>query len=611
MKTTYLISIILLTGLFACNNSDIEENIDFAKEYPEADAVYLTMTKEYTLNKNGSVDFYYSHKLKLLTHMSFNRLYGETFIVYDPKLQELKINKAETKMADGKITHSPENAFNEVLPRGAANAPAYNHLREMVITHTGLELDAIIDLDYILSSKKRYFPVFVGYEVLSASSPIRELNIIIKVPKGKDFKFSSVNCGIELQQSEENNFKVYSFTMNNIPANTGERNIDKNIYPAIFFSTDNMETVHKKFTDQDAFKFETCKGIDKYIEENKIKKLTILEALKIQKHIVNNVNHYHLPLKYTAYKVRTAAEVWKSNGGTTLEKTLLLTTLFKKYGFEATPMAITENHLFDIKTGNIDIFNEYVVRLKFDDGFYYLSAIHENAQNLKFNIDNRSAISLEEFAEKIIVDEERLNNEIKISGTINIDNKKLINGELKGVFAGECNTFYKLEQDKNSAKSLLSGITVFKANIENSDYNYSNISFKLKDVDVFKEQSEYYFWKLPQATTGIKNWHIDYLSSNRKTSFSVPYPVKEEYEYTIDILENLKLVTSEVEINKTNKAGTVNISITNTETGFKIIRTINIPDKIIPAVVYNDFREILNIWNNKKYNEIVFKEIGN
>ena len=118
------------------------------------DAVYLQLKKEYTLNADGSIDYHYVKKQKLQTYRSFHNLYGETFIVYNPDFQSLKVNDVYTIMADGKKNPSPANAFNEVLPGFAANAPAYNKLREMVITHSGTERNAVLNLDYVLHSKK-------------------------------------------------------------------------------------------------------------------------------------------------------------------------------------------------------------------------------------------------------------------------------------------------------------------------------------------------------------------------------------------------------------------------------------------------------------------------
>src|SRR6056297_1598782 len=106
------------------------------KDYSDSDALYKKIIKTYTLNEDGSVDYQYQHELDLYSYYAFNRLYGETFIVYNPDYQTLKIDTSYTTMADGKIVQSPENAYNEVLPRMASGAPPYSHLREMVVTHT-------------------------------------------------------------------------------------------------------------------------------------------------------------------------------------------------------------------------------------------------------------------------------------------------------------------------------------------------------------------------------------------------------------------------------------------------------------------------------------------
>ena len=87
-----------------------------------------------------------------------NSLYGETFIVYDPAYQQLKINESYTRQVDGTIVTTPANAFVEVLPSAAANAPAYNGLKEMVVVHTGLELGATIYLDYTVTTDAGALP---------------------------------------------------------------------------------------------------------------------------------------------------------------------------------------------------------------------------------------------------------------------------------------------------------------------------------------------------------------------------------------------------------------------------------------------------------------------
>ena len=67
----------------------------------QLEAVFDKIVKQYTWNRDGSMTFRYRKELKLNTHFAFNNLYGETFIVYNPEFQILKMNESYTKQADG------------------------------------------------------------------------------------------------------------------------------------------------------------------------------------------------------------------------------------------------------------------------------------------------------------------------------------------------------------------------------------------------------------------------------------------------------------------------------------------------------------------------------
>ena len=123
-----------------------------------SEAEFRVLSKHYTLHADGSQELRVKKELTLYTHAAMNGLYGETFITYDPQYQELKIHESYTRQKDGTIVKTPDNAFVEVLPSSAKDAPAYNRLKEMVVVHTGLELGATIVLDYSNDSRAVYFP---------------------------------------------------------------------------------------------------------------------------------------------------------------------------------------------------------------------------------------------------------------------------------------------------------------------------------------------------------------------------------------------------------------------------------------------------------------------
>lgn len=124
------------------------------------EAEFKKIKESWTLQADGTQVYRQSKVLTLYTHTAMNRTYGESFITYDPRYQTLQIHESYTRQKDGNIVKTPANALVEVLPSAAANAPAFNALREMVVVHTGLELGATIYLDYSITTKPGYLPGF-------------------------------------------------------------------------------------------------------------------------------------------------------------------------------------------------------------------------------------------------------------------------------------------------------------------------------------------------------------------------------------------------------------------------------------------------------------------
>ncbi len=244
----------------------------------KADGEFLSIVKEYTLNDDGSIDFHYSKSVKLLSHFSFHRLYGETFIVYNTDFQSLKINSASTTMADGKKVVTPANAFNEVLPRYCADAPSFNNIREMVVTHTGLEVGAVINLDYTIHTVAGYYSSLMGNDVLSETSPVNELTIKVVIPDSKELNYELLNINGTPQTELKNGNKTYTWKFNSIPANSKD-SYQENFHqdePRIIFSTTNMESSLQSFVDQGAFNFISNASIDEVVSNIMKRNLMLL-----------------------------------------------------------------------------------------------------------------------------------------------------------------------------------------------------------------------------------------------------------------------------------------------------------------------------------------------
>ncbi|HPE19692.1 MAG TPA: hypothetical protein PLM76_13730, partial [Tenuifilaceae bacterium] len=85
MKNLKYIFGLLILAAVSCTTPLTEEE-------KNSDSVLLKQVHEYTLNEDGSVDYHYYHRRLYNTYMSFHRLYGETFVIYNPDYQTLTVN---------------------------------------------------------------------------------------------------------------------------------------------------------------------------------------------------------------------------------------------------------------------------------------------------------------------------------------------------------------------------------------------------------------------------------------------------------------------------------------------------------------------------------------
>lgn len=180
------------------------------------EAEFKKIARTYTLHDDGSQTLRIQKELTIYTHTAMNRTYGETFIQYDPAWQTVKINTSYTRQKDGTIIKTPQNAFVEVLPQSAADAPAYNRLKELVVVHTGLDLGSTIYLDYTITSKPGYLPALDLLYPLKELSPIDEFSLKIDISRNKTLHYTTWNMGEQPVVSTKGKRKTVIWTLKNI-----------------------------------------------------------------------------------------------------------------------------------------------------------------------------------------------------------------------------------------------------------------------------------------------------------------------------------------------------------------------------------------------------------
>jgi hypothetical protein len=583
----------------------------------KSDAVYQDQVKEYILNKDGSWTYHYSHKLLINTYLAFHNLYGEDFIVYDPAFQKLKVNRSVTTMADGKQVASPENAYNDLLPGFAANVPAWNRLREMVVTHTALERGALIDFDYTLTTAKGYTPALMGNEQLWMNSPVKKLTFVIHVPSGSSFNYEQFGIPSKPAISKQNSKTTYTWTLTDVPAAMREDFRPKeqqNKSRIVFVASPKTLDAVAVFASQEAFKCEipadvkaetanAVSGIDK----------PLLKVLKLQEKVAAELNTWQVPLQYSAYKLRNVAAIWKSNGGTEAEKAVLLTAMLRSQNIQAEPVAVVTERFYSKKVASPALMERFLVKVSLVGmDPIFISPIQSDQQDLKYALAGKRVISLVpgKIQSSEVIGEPK--NLLALSGNLALSEDLSLNGKLSLELGGRLNPWFKLQKDSTSASTMLSGAlgngkitSIVKGK---TDIDLSTFNFLAASGSFATEKADHIFLKLPAMPNGSDSWHITELVSNRTEPLEIPFTVNESYDLFITIPEGMAMVTSPASFNVSNEFGSIEISISAEGKQIHVIRKINITNVNVPVEKYEAFRTMINSWNSKKYREVVLKK---
>lgn len=581
-----------------------------------ADAIFEKFIKEFTLEADGSTSYREYKQLKLITQFSFNRLYGETFIIYNPEFQNLKINDAYTVMADGSKVITPPNAFNEVLPRDAAFSATANHMKEMVVTHTATEMGATIFLDYTLTSAKGYLPGFMGNVLIQESSPIAELEVIVRIPSDQELNHRMIGLRTGPEIKIEANQKVYVWKFNGVQASPKEPLQGKYQLsaPRLLFTTviGVAETINW-LTNQQAFELQINDEMKAWTDNLRSKQTEEIETLMtIQKAVVENIVFERYNPEWLAYRARTPEEIWKSNGGNKLEKTLLLATLLKYANFNATPAIVGPKSLFDEKAINLTIFDDFVLIVNTKSfGTIYMSAVEISNQSLEYSLAQNIFIPLSKGISRAPVEPVKMDNKINIKGTISFNEELKPSGIMEVELTGANNPFLLLQNDKGKFKSLISNKMIKDddaISIKNSNVAKSELLVKVESTESISDNNGYYSWQLPVITGGFEKWRIAYLDKTRQSNLFLPYPIVEKYSYTITLPLDYTVINKRFNERLKNNVGTVSVEIKPKGNQIEINRELKLNTQMIYQIDYNEFRNMINFWLDKNLSTVVFKK---
>lgn len=587
--------------------------LSFVTLAQDSDAVFNKIEKHYTLHPDGRMQYREVKDLTLNTHYAFNRTYGETFIVFNPETQKLLIDEAYTIMADGKKVVAPENAFNPVLPRPAADFPHAAHLREMVVTHTALEVGSKIHLDYTINTEAGFYPALMDEIVIPQSDPVEEMKVVVRVPEGTPFNYHVTKLRTGPEITTDLGFTIYTFTFLSVKplAHDVWQKADHTGEPVLTFSTSkDLHRLVDKYVNQNAFKLKATPEMTKAVAAVTLgTKSETEKILAIQAIVANEVHHYGINEKYLGYNLRTPAEVWITNGGTKAENAVLLATLLRSGGVNANPVAIFAPGTPDKKAGNLNEIKGYMVQVNPKEGKrVYLDPNHVNSFSAALNYPGYHALPLDAAVESLRFEnfnapDTRRTMSLQIAfgpEKSNINGAVSLSGKGVPTFKNIDTTAHIREIKSLPVKAK--DVTAFDISSVGA-----NITFEMEKENPVEAKNGYFILEMPYlGNDPAHTWPYE-LQSSRKSDIDLGNGLDINYTFDIAIPAGYDFVLPAESVILKNSFGAIEINYTLNGDKLKVTKMFRIPDPVAGEQSWTEVKALFDLWRTENYSKIIIK----
>jgi transglutaminase-like putative cysteine protease len=344
-----------------------------AQDHPP-DAVIERWDQEWSLLDDGSQSF---REIKHV-RVENDRAYGgfaDPRITFDGDRQEVEVRVARTRLPDGRVIDVPSYARNEVSPGSSAGWPAYAGLRQLVLTMSGLEPGAVIELDYVVSTRSRQTGLLAADVRLDDRYPIRSRSVRVSVPMKVALHAWSAP-GVPAATEEVRNFEVrgievrqrsYGWAFSDVPAHDGDPQAPpwQVTSPRLTFST--AVSVDAWLSDRfgrisDAV--DDSPLITSLAQEWSRDQTDPADKLRaIRDKLGATFNFVDFDVDWRPLKLRPASQVLRSNYGLPEEATSLLLALARAAGVAARPAILVADAVWVEQTPQDRFIAAYVVKL--------------------------------------------------------------------------------------------------------------------------------------------------------------------------------------------------------------------------------------------------------
>lgn len=568
---------------------------------PQTDATFLEITTSYTLNPDGSSRFEYHHLLQLHTQQAINR-YGESFLLFDPEWQTLTVDRSVTTMADGRQVPTPANGYIDVLPAAVDKAPDYSRLLERVVSHTGLECGATIDLAYHIESRAGFQPWLWGEEIFATPYPVVERQLEVKIPSAIPLHFSGQHATIPLSKREEGGYTVYSWRLDAVAAAPAEESQPPlaEYAPRVLFSTcpgwpelagwlsSQLESAAADASLPASAVTDTATGSP------------LDRALSWQRKINDEMLLTSLDQRLTGYRIAALPRIEQRSYGTEWERAALLAARLRREGIAAQVALLSRQREGGSEVALLPIFGQAVVALLAPDGRRHLLPVNNTAGGVVPAEKAGYELFIPGLTRGAPEELQAAENLTAWSGELTMDADGRLEGELELTLSGAAYSWYQMQQEggaselaQKNADRLLGSCQVKSVLIRALDAGHVTLALQVAKEKALTPLGKA-AWLLPALGSQLDEWRIPVYAAQRATPIQLPAAMTERVQVTVRGPQGSRWrVEKEHQAALQTASGRFSAATSAADNLLTIQREVILGRRSIPTDEYSDFRALM------------------
>jgi len=586
-----------------------------AAQFPGEDAVILRWDNAFTLEADGKVHRREHRWVKLLNDRPI-RDEGDPRIDFVADRDELIIHAARTHLPNGTILPVPDYSFNDVGPDDVAGWPAYDGWQQKVVSFSGIENGAVLELDYEVVTPAGVLPWLEGSLRVQQEHPIIERVISVSVPKGTALHHALDPVpGFRNWEgpatSDAGKLTTHKWTAHNLPGDRPEAQSPPwpEQYGRFRFTTcpDAATWAATILRNVDrATPDEAIKGFAKQVVKDELDPAE--QVLALAKKFRDSFNYIESVKTYRSLTCRPASEVFQANYGNPLEAAALLAAAMRSLDANVSLAVGVDADLWN-PVDNPAPTDEALtgVVLNVDLGDRQLQ-IHPQRGEIRnpgawgphwlLSVDSSGSLQTGYVAAR----GEKVPSELAVVGKLAVDSEGKVTGELRFRLTGAFFDPLALEDsDAQKAKlagvleHVLTGFDVTDFSLAALDHSALRATASVASKEALWGYGEQHVLKFGDGPAFLHDIHLPLADASRRHAVSLVGEVREQIDLLVEMPEGWKasILPGSLEVTK-GPWGEAAQQVEVEDRTVRFRRMVNITTDTITASDFAGMRETLN-----------------